>query len=181
MSRPLAVTAVIVAFGSFGGCGFGGDDPPEPAAALTPPESSWLPGQRALGAYPEFADVLGRAVELAKRRLKERELQLERLERQKLAARKRASDEARRRYLEAKRRAERAYKRALEEAARERREQELKRKEALEKLAAARRKREEALRVDPGEECKFGNVRRRFRCERGRLPDPATDGQGGGE
>lgn len=172
------VAACILACGLLllAGCGFGGDDGSGvPGAALTPPESSWLPGQPALGSYPPFAAVLGRAVAVARRQREKRELALERIERQKAAARKRASDEARRRYLEAKRRAERAYKRALKEAARKRREQEERIRRIKEEIARKRREREKKLRVNPGEECKLQNVRERFRCKRGRLPDKATD------
>jgi hypothetical protein len=171
----LATIAVLSAAGAIGGCGFGGDGTAVQGAALTPPESSWLPGQKALGAYPRFAAVFGRAAQLARKRLKERELALERIERRKIAARKRKDAEARRRYLEAKRRAERAYRRALAEADRKRREQERRIQRIKDRIARQKAARERKLRVYPGEECKLRNVRREFDCRRGRLPDPATD------
>ena len=166
----------MLALGALAGCGFGGGEEAAPAAALTPPESSWLTGQKPLAAYTEFATLYGRASGVAEVRHRARERALERIRRAKIAARKRADAAARRRYLEAKRRAEAAYKRALAEAARKRREQERRRREIMKRIAEAKRRREEKLRVDPGPECKLENVRRRFQCKTGRLPDPATDG-----
>jgi hypothetical protein len=159
------------------GCGFGSDGSSVSGAALTAPESSWLPGQKALGAYSEFAGIFERAVELAQRRRKRRELALEKIERAKVAARNKADAAARRRYLEAKRRAARAYRKALERAAaeRRRREAELRRLEA--ERARALAEREKKLRVPPGDECRLDNVRRRFNCRTGRLPDRQPGGK----
>jgi vacuolar-type H+-ATPase subunit I/STV1 len=175
MRGALATIVAFCAIGFAGGCGFGDDGTDVPGAALTPPESAWLPGQKPLTAYPKFARVLDRSAKLAEKLLKQRELALERIEQRKIADRKRADAAARRRYLEAKRRAERAYRRALAEAARKRRAQQRKIAEAKRKIAAAKRRRERALRVDPGEECKLPQVRKRFECRRGRLPDPAGE------
>jgi len=174
MTRSLAAVACFVALGAVAGCGFG-DDSSGPAAALTPPETSWLAGQDPLGAYREFAAVFGPAVELAERRLTRRELALERIEKAKIAARKRAEEEARRRYLEAKRRAERAYKRALREAARKRRELQERLRRKKDRLARKRRAYERKRRVEPGPECGLPGVRERFRCRVGKLPEPETD------
>ena len=179
MSRALATIGASLAFGLIAGCGFGGDESAAPGAALTPPESSWLPGQKTLADYARFASVLDRAAALAADRWKQRELALERIEREKLEAKKRDESEARRRYLEAKRRAERLYAKALREAARKRREQEERLRRIKERIAEARRKREEKLKVPPGEECKLPNVRKRFNCRTGRLPDPGGDRQKG--
>jgi hypothetical protein len=176
MTRALAAIAALCAAGAFGGCGFGGDESSAgPGAPLTPPESSWVPGQRALGAYPQFAAIFARAAQIAVERRESRELALERIERQKIAARNRADAEARRRYLEAKRRAERAYKRALAEAAEKRRAQEARLRRIRERIARLNAARERKLRVNPGEECRLAEVRRRYDCRRGRLPDPAGD------
>ena len=175
MRAHLASLGVLALVG-VAGCGFGSDGSSVPGAALTPPESSWLPGQPPLGSYSQFARVFGRAVELAQERRKARELALERIERAKAAARRKADAEARRRYLEAKRRAERAYRLALKRAAEERRRREAELRRLKAERARALAEREKKLRVAPGEECKFENVRKRFDCRTGRLPDPATDG-----
>ena len=176
--RQLIGIVCVVALAAVTGCGFGGDDPGGPEAALTPPETSWLPGQDALGAYGEFAAVFDPAVELAERRLKRRELELERIEKAKVAARKRAEEAARRAYERAKRRAERAYKQALREAARRRREQQEKLRRLKERLARKRRAYERSRRVEPGKECGLPGVRERFRCRVGKLPEPES-GEGG--
>ena len=170
-----ALIAIILAGAALAGCGFGGETEAGPAAALTPPESSWVPGQATLPEYPEFAGVFTRATDLAEKRDRARERALERIKRAKIAARKRADAEARRRYLEAKRRAEAAYRRALREAARKRREQQERLRRIKERIARLKAEREKKLRVYPGEECKLENVRKRFDCRRGRLPDPATE------
>ena len=175
MRSALAAAACLVAFGGVAGCGFGGDDASLPAAALTPPETSWVPDQDPLGAYAEFAAVFDPAVELATKRLKRRELELERIARAKLAAQKRADEEARRRYLEAKRRAERAYKRALREAARRRREAQERLRRQKERLARERRAYERSRRVEKGAECDLPEVRERFKCRVGKLPEPESD------
>lgn len=143
------------------------------ALALGPAESSWLPGQKSLVDYPEFAALFERALPLAERRRVAREKAIEELERRKIAAKKRAEAAARRRYEEAKRRAQRLYQLALKRAA-EARERQLERiAEAKRRAAEARRRREEKLKVRPGEECRLPGVRQRFECETGKLPDPA--------
>ena len=176
MRRALASLAAVALLG-VAGCGFGGDEEVVQGASLTPPESSWVPGQPPLGAYGEFAMVFDRALGLAADRRRARERALERIKRAREAARKRADAAARRRYLEAKRRAERLYRLALKRAAEERR----RRAEELRRLKAERDRalaeREKKLRVAPGEECRLRNVRERFDCRTGRLPDPATDGK----
>jgi hypothetical protein len=176
MTRALA-SVLVVALAGLAGCGFDGGEEGAQGASLTPPESSWVPGQPALGSYSEFATVFDRALGLAADRRRARERALARIQKAKEAARKKADAEARRRYLEAKRRAERLYRLALKRAAEARRRQE----EKLRRLRAERRRalaeREKKLRVAPGEECRLKNVRERFDCRTGRLPDPATDGK----
>lgn len=169
--RRFVAIACVVALAAVTGCGFGGDDSGGPAAALTPPDTSWLPGQDPLGAYGEFTEVFDPAVELAERRLKKRELELERIEKAKIAARKRAEEAARRAYERAKRRAERAYKRALREA-----EEKLRR--LKEKRARQRREYERSRRVEKGPECDLPEVRQKFRCRVGKLPEPETGEDG---
>ena len=176
MRRAVGAIACVLALTGVAGC-FGGGDPAGPAAALTPPESSWVPGQEPLGAYSEFAAVFDPAVELAEKRLKQRELELERIEKAKIAARKRAEEAARRAYERAKRRAERAYKRALREAARKRRERLEELKRLKEKLARKRRAYERSRRVEKGAECDLPGVRERYRCRVGKLPEPESDGK----
>ena len=178
MRDALAAIACVIALGVVAGCGFGGDDASGPAAALTPPETSWLPDQDPLGAYSEFAAVFDPAVELAERRLKRRELALERIAKAKAAARKRAQEEARRAYLRAKRRAERAYQQALKEAARRRRAQQEKLRRLKEKLARKRRAYERSRRVPTGAECGLPGTRERFKCRVGKLPEPESDEDG---
>ena len=177
MRRALTAVA-FVALVAVTGCGFGGDDASGPAAALTPPESSWLPGQDPLGAYGEFAAVFDPAVDLAERRLKRRELELERIAKAKAAARKRAEEAAQRAYERAKRRAERAYKRALREAARRRRARQEQLQRLKEKLARKRRAYERSRRVEKGPECDLPEVRERFKCRVGKLPEPEKDEDG---
>jgi hypothetical protein len=176
MMRELTALACLVALCTVTGCGFGGDDSGVPGAALTPPDTSWLPGQDPLGAYSEFAGVFDPAVALAERRLNRRELELERIEKEKIAARKRAEEAARRAYERAKRRAERAYKRALKEAARRRREAEERLRRQKEKLARKRRAYERKRRVETGPECDLPGVRERYRCRVGKLPVPEDGG-----
>lgn len=177
--RQLATAfACVVALAGVAGCGFGGDGSSGPAAALTPLETSWLPGQDPLGAYGEFGAVFDPAVELAERRLKKRELELERIEKAKIAARKRAEEAAQRAYERAKRRAERAYKRALREAARRRREAEERLRRQKERLARKRRAYERSRRVEKGPECDLPEVREKFKCRVGKLPEPESDEDG---
>ena len=178
MMRELTALACLVVLCTVAGCGFGGDGSSVPGAALTPPETSWLPGQDPLGAYSEFAAVFDPAVELAKRRLKRRELELERIEKAKIAARERASEAARRAYERAKRRAERAYKRALREAARRRREQQERLRRIKERLARKREAYERKRRVETGPECDLPEVRERYRCRVGKLPEPESEEDG---
>jgi hypothetical protein len=176
MRRELTAIACLVALAVVGGCGFGGGDSGGPAAALTPPETSWIPGQDPLGAYREFGAVFDPAIELAERRLKRRELELERIEKAKMAARKRAEEAARRAYERAKRRAERAYKRALREAARRRRAQQEKLRRLKEKRARQRAAYERKRRVETGPECDLPGVRERYRCRVGKVPVPEDGG-----
>jgi hypothetical protein len=175
MRHALTAIMCVAALGGVAGCGFGGDDASGPAAALTPAETSWVPGQDPLGAYSGFGAVFDPAVALAERTLKRRELELERIEKAKIAARKRAEEAARRAYERAKRRAERAYKRALREAARRRREQQ----ERLERLKAKRARQraryERKRRVEVGPECQLPGVRDRFKCRVGKTPVPEND------
>lgn len=154
------------------------DDQSGVAVALGPAESSWVPGQDPLTSYREFATLFDRALPLAQQRRRERERAIKALERRKLAAKKRAEADARRKYLEAKRRAQRLYRLALKRAAEQRRRQ--LEKIAREKARARRlaRLREEKLKVRPGDECKLPGVRQKFECETGKLPDPATEGKG---
>jgi chromosome segregation ATPase len=176
---PLAVlVAAVAGLVVLGGKLFGGGDADEggqAVAALGPPESSWVPGQPGLIEYERFFDIYAAAATGARQRVKERERRLKQIERRKREARERADAEAKRKYEEAKRRAKRLYELALKRAAEARRRQREKLAEARRKYREALRKREEQLKVPPGEECKFKNVRRHFDCRTGRLPDPAGD------
>jgi hypothetical protein len=178
MTRAVTATVCLVALVVVTGCGFGGDEASGPAAALIPPETSWLPGQDPLGAFRVFAAVFVPAAELARRRLKKRELELERIEKAKIAARKRAEEAARRAYERAKRRAERAYERALREAARQRRRQQEKLERLKAKRARQRARYERKRRVEVGPECNLPGVRERFKCRVGKTPVPESDEEG---
>lgn len=172
----LAVVGILAALVMLGGKVFGGDGGSEgdssAIASLGPPESSWVPRQPGLTEFREFMTLWGRGVQLARARLAARELELKEMERRKREEREKADADARRRYEEAKRRAERAYKRALRRAAAERRRQEAMLAKKRREYRDALRAHEKAREVDPGEECGFENVRERFDCEKGRLPDP---------
>jgi hypothetical protein len=164
-----AVLAIALAVALLGGGGDGGGRR-QGGTTLTGAAGSWIPGQPSLVASAAYLAIANRAERMARQREAERQRLLALIEARRKAAEERKKDEARRRYEELKRRAEARYRAAL------RRAEALKRKRARE-LAAARRKRAEALRrllaklrVDPGEECKVPEVRRRFNCVRGRLP-----------
>ena len=164
--------AVLLALNLLTGGGDERDAGDGAALALGPAESSWVPGQKGLAEYSEFAALFNRALPLAKQRRDAREKALEDLERRKIAAKKRAEAEARRRYLEAKRRAERLYQLALKRAAEQRRRQLEKIRKAREEAARRRRELEEKRKVRPGEECRLPGVKQKFECETGKLPLP---------
>jgi hypothetical protein len=176
---PLVLlVALIVGLVFLGGKLFGGDDDEEggaAVAALGPPESSWLPGQPGLIDNGTFFELYSSAATLARARVKERDRRLREIEKKKREARERADAEAKRRYEAAKRRAKRLYELALKRAAEARRRQAEKLAEARRRHREALRRREEQLKVRPGEECRFKNVRRQFDCRTGRLPDPEGD------
>ena len=167
-----ALIAGVVILGGklLGGGDDGGGD--ASAAPLGPLESSWVPGQPSLISDSRFFALYSPAASLARDRADAREDAYRELEERKREAKEREDAEARRRWREAKRRARLEYLAALREAERKRREQEAALAEARRRYREALRRREEALRVDPGEECKFKNVRREFNCQPGRLPDP---------
>lgn len=169
---PWALTAaLLVAFlVILGNAVIGGDGDEGPAAALAPPESSWVPGQGSVVRSAAYLAIAGRATTLAELRLARRARELELIEARKEAAQKRKRDEALRRFREARRRALARFRAALRRAARLRAE----RQRELERLKRerARRLREllEKLKVKPGEECRLPEVRREFDCLTGRLP-----------
>jgi hypothetical protein len=117
-----------------------------------------------------FQAVGGPAFKLAQERAQQRKRELALLEARRLAARKKARDDARRKYEEALRRAREKYRLALKKAAEERRR-------ALERLAREKarierlkRENERRRRVAPGEECQDPQTRQRYRCSLGHLP-----------
>ncbi|HVE68927.1 MAG TPA: hypothetical protein VNB64_10140 [Solirubrobacteraceae bacterium] len=133
-------------------------------------DSSWIPGQISMAELAAFQSISGPAWALGQERAQRRKRELALLEAQRIAARKKAQEDAKRKYQEALRRAREKYRLALKKAAEERRR-------ALEKLARERarierlrREAERRRRVVPGEECQDPVQRRTYRCSVGRLP-----------
>lgn len=150
---------------------FGGDDGEKAKlpAALTPSDSSWQFGQASLTASSEFLAIADRAFGLAESRQSAREKDLARREAAKEAARRRAREEARRKFEEAKRRAREQYEAALERARRLREKRRAELEARKRELERRRRELERKRRIAPGEECKLPEVRREFDCRVGRL------------
>jgi hypothetical protein len=165
-SLPGAAAAVVVALGVTG-CASSGDAAP---GILRNVDSSWIQGEASLATAPDFLSIASRANTLAAQRLAERKRELALIEAARIAAKKREKAAALRAYLEAKRRAEAAYRAALRKAALERKRQLAKLAALKRKFAAERRKLNEKLRVPPGEECSDPVLRKRYRCQAGRLP-----------
>lgn len=164
--RPLVVVLACLAL-----AGCAGDDE-GPAPPELPPESSWVPGQGSLSLSPAYLAIATPAEEQGEHRLAAHLRRIELIDARKEAARKKARDEALRRYREQRRRALEKYRRALAKAEAERRERE---RELARQRAEARRKWQELLRklaVAKGEECDIPEVQREFDCLSGRQPLP---------
>jgi hypothetical protein len=168
----LAVLAVLAV--GVSACGSGPVEATAQRPVIRSTDSSWVTGQISMAELAAFQTISGPALKLAQERAQERKRELALLEARRIAARKRAQEEARRKYREALRRAREKYRLALKKAAEERRRRlaELRRKKA--ELERRRRELEEKLKVPVGEECRDPAQRRRYRCSTGRLPVPAT-------
>jgi hypothetical protein len=174
--RSLAIATVAalcaLAVGA-AGCGSGKDRTAAQRPVVRSVDSSWIPGQISMAELAAFQTISGPALKFAQERAQQRKRELALLEAQRIAARKKARDDARRKYQEALRRAREKYRLALKKAAEERRRKlaELRRKKA--EIERRRRELEEKLKVRPGEECQDAQARRRYRCSTGRLPVPS--------
>ena len=171
----LVVAGLLALSFAVAGCGAGeagGEGSHRPVVRSV--DSSWVPGQISMAELAAFQTISGPALALAQERAQERKRELALLEARRIAARKKAQEDAKRKYREALRRAREKYRLALKKAAEERRRKlaELRRKKA--EIERRRRAIEEKLKVQPGEECRDPQLRRRYKCSVGRLPtEPA--------
>ena len=166
MRRSWAVAAVVCV--AVAGCG--GDEGPAPPTL--PQESSWAPGQGSLALSQAYLAIATRAYEQGDQRLAEHLRRIELIDARKEAARKKAREDALRRYREQRRRALEKYRRALAKAEAERRKREA---ELARQRAEARRKWRALLKklaVAKGKECDIPEVQREFDCLSGRQPLP---------
>ncbi len=169
------VAAGLVAMSlAVAGCGSADDRGGSQRAVVRSADSSWVPGQISMAELAAFQTISGPALALAQERAQQRKRELALLEARRIAARKKAREDAQRKYREALRRAREKYRLALKKAAEER-------KKALEKQARLkreydrkRREAEEKRKVKPGEECADPSVRSRYRCSTGKTPLPET-------
>jgi hypothetical protein len=164
--RRIAAAVVCLALA---GCGGGEDGPPPPKLA---PESSWVPGQGSLALSQAYLAIAAPAEEEGARRLAEHLRRVELIDARKEAARKKAREDALRRYRLQRARALAKYRAALAKAEAERRKRE---RELARQRAEARRKWRELLRklaVAKGKECDIPEVQREFDCISGRQPLP---------
>ena len=164
---PFVAVVVCVAV-----AGCGGGDEGGPAAPRMAPDSSWMPGQGSLALSPAYQAIAMRAEEQGEKRLAEHLRRIELIDARKEAARKKAREEALRRYREQRRRALEKYRRALAKAEAERRKREA---ELARQRAEARRKWRALLKklaVAKGKECEIPEVQREFDCLSGRQPLP---------
>ena len=167
MRRSWAVAVVVCV--AVAGCG-GGDEGPAPPKL--PQESSWAPGQGSLALSQAYLAITTRAYEQGDQRLAEHLRRIELIDARKEAARKKAREDALRRYREQRRRALEKYRRALAKAEAERRKREA---ELARQRAEARRKWRALLKklaVAKGKECDIPEVQREFDCISGRQPLP---------
>ena len=160
-----AALACAVALGA--GCGGTSEHLQLP---LKPPDSSWAPGQGSLTLSPAYLAIAQRADLEGDRRAAAYQRMITLLEARKVAARRKARDDALRKYREARARALAKYRAALRKAQLER--------ERQQRLLEARRREQERrlrellkkLRVPAGQECQVPEVARQFDCVSGRLP-----------
>lgn len=162
----LALVPVLAA-----GCGGGsasGDEGNRPV--IRSKDSSWIPGQISMAELAAFQSISGPAWALGQERAQRRKRELALLEARRIAARKKAREDAQRKYREALRRAREKYRAALRKAAIERARQLRRIAREKARIERLRREAERRRRVVPGEECRDPALRRVYRCSVGRLP-----------
>jgi hypothetical protein len=148
----------------------GGDDPPSAAAGIRSADSSWIVGQPSLAENPGFAALAQRAGAQAQQRYTARQKLLRQIVAARLAAKKRARDKARADYERKRREALARYRAAQRRAAILRAIQARKAAKARAEYLRKKRAYERKRRVDPGAECALPQVRRHYKCQRGKLP-----------
>ena len=162
--RALAAVAVSACLMACGG------EEEGPVGRAAPPDSSWVPGQGSLTLAPAYLAIASRADAQGEQRHASYVRGLELIDARKRAAKRKAREDALRKYREALRRAREKYQEALRRAAEERARREA---EALQRKREAEQRLRELLRklrVDPGSECSIPEVSRQFDCVSGRLP-----------
>ena len=164
----LALLATPALAAGCGGTAEGGDEGHR--SQIRSHDSSWVPGQISMAELAAFQAVGGPAYRLAEERAQQRKRELALLEARRIAARKKARDDAKRKYEEALRRAREKYRLALKKAAIERARQLRKIAREKARIERLRREAERRRRVAPGEECQDPAQRRRYRCSLGHLP-----------
>lgn len=160
----LIALAVVVIVSLVGG---GGDSNKEAAphyAVIHNVGSSWVDGQSSLASYDQFDAIAGRANVLGENGQGDYWKGQLQYDQDRVAARKRAQELARKRYLKARRDAEIAYQKALAKAKHDRAVALRKQKE---KQAAILRALRRKYRIKPGEECSLPEIRARFDCSTG--------------
>jgi hypothetical protein len=147
-----------------------GDDAPPAAGGIRSTDSSWIVGQPSLAENPGFAALAQRAGALAQQRYGARQKLLRQIVAARLAAKKRARDKARADYERKRREALARYRAAQRRAAILRAIQARKAAKARAEYLRKKRAYERKRRVDPGQECALPQVRRHYKCQRGKLP-----------
>jgi len=180
MRHPgITLSAVLLALAApvAAGCGSGAEDAGaegERRPVIRSTDSSWIPGQISMAELAAFQTISGPALKFAQERAQQRKRELALLEARRIAARKKARDDARRKYQEALRLAREKYRLALKRAARQRALALARQRRLKAKYDRMRREMEEKLKVPPGEECRDPRLRARYKCSTGRLPtEPA--------
>ncbi|HEX2105692.1 MAG TPA: hypothetical protein VHF51_18715, partial [Solirubrobacteraceae bacterium] len=163
------LAAAALACAALAGCG-GGDEGPAPP--VTPPDSSWTPGQGGLTLSRAYLAVATPADARGEQRLARYLRTIELIDARRKAQREKERQEALRRYRLERARALARYRAALAKARRERERQQ--RLLARQRAEARRRLREllEKLHVPKGHECEIPEVQRQFDCVSGRQPLP---------
>jgi hypothetical protein len=163
------LAAAVLACAALAGCGGEQDGPAPP---LTPPDSSWSPGQGSLTLSRAYLAIASAADARGDERLASYLRTIELIDARRKAQREKERQDALRRYRLERARALARYRAALEKARRERERQQ--RLLAKQRAEARRRLREllEKLHVPKGQECEIPEVQRQFDCVSGRQPLP---------
>lgn len=173
--RSVTLTMVVALFAlaiGIAGCGGGEEGSAYQRPVVRSLDSSWVPGQISMAELAAYQTISQPALEAAKARAQQRRRELALLEARRIAARKKAREDARRRYLEALRRAREKHRLALKRAAEARRRALERLRREKERIARLRREAEEKRKVLPGEECRDPRLRQRYHCSTGKTPLP---------